>query len=414
MSRSLLCLLLLVAPLRAQDVSGPDLEGSNAMVDQVAQKLKDDPTLASPLAQRIARSSVAQSISPMGDPAEIAQWVRANPDSAAVLAVGFAQDDATHSQSFENSLQAQATGPKKHLEFNPESKRGLMGRLNKASQDSKLMRKDEQMSDEEQREILKTMFEGTGSQSNKIITQEEKGGPPDQNKSATGVPSNYFDRLSRGNLRGYSPQLQALQSALNGRRAPGAPKLIETGRLDYETLSYPGYGMRYDVANLDAQLRAERAWAIAQALGIQVRSREQLSDPSFQADLDRRAAAKGVKLSPGFERRRAAVERAAAALKDFDAAALPAKDPLKISRSLILGLGARQKEAARWITAASLEEELDRLEAEQGFLSPELVEMIRRCPVGEGDKAAYGRRGEDYQAALHKMKANDEAALAKL
>lgn len=415
--------LALLAPSRAQDSGGSDMSGQQATTDttqsetelykSVADQIRSNPNVAPSLAQRIARSSVASSISSSNDVNEIAQWIRQDPEAAAVLAVGFARDDASGGHLFEDSLRNQ--NQRRKLEFNPSSRKGLMGKLNKSSRDSKLMRQDDQMSDEEQREILKTMFEGQGSQSNKIVTQEEKGGPPDQNKTGANVPSNYFDRLSKGNLRGYSPQLQALQSALNARRAPGAPKLIETGRLDYETLSYPGYGMRWDIGTLDARLRLERAWALAKALGLEGRNEQaQLADPAVQAELEKQAAAKGVKLSARYDRRRAAIARAAAALQDFDGAALPAKDPLKISRSLILGLGSRQKEAARWITAASLEEELERLETEQDFLSAELVEMIKRCPVGEGDKASYLRRGEDYKASLAKMKANDEAAVAKL
>lgn len=415
-------LLSLALRAKAQDASGSDLQGREIASDtsrqeadlerQVAQRLQSDPSAVSQVAERIARSSVARAIAPSGSADEIAQWVRENPAAAAQLAVGFARDDATGSHLFEDGLQNE--NQKRRLETNPDSKQGLMGRLNKSARDSKLMGKDRLMTDEERREILKTMFEGKGSESNKIITEEDKGGP-NPNKPAQGVPANYFDRLSKTNLRGYSPELQALQSQLNLRRAPGAPPLIETGRLDYATLSYPGYGMRYDVGGLDARLRAQRAYALAKALGATGSySPAQYADPSVQAELERQAQARGVKVSGRFEARREALARAAAAVQDFDAAALPAKDPLRISRALILGLGSRQKEAARWITVASLEEELDRLDAEDGFLSPELLQMISRCPVAAGDQAAYQRRGQDYEATLQRIKANDQAAIDKL
>lgn len=413
-----LLLSLLAAGARAQDISGSNLQPGQAVDDssqdsaamaQIAQRIKDDPAVASSLAQRIAQSSIARQISPSGEVSDIAQWAQQNPDAAARLAVGFAGDDANGNHLFEDGLVNQT----RQLGFNSDSRKGVMGRLNKAARDSGLMGKDATMSDEERREILKTMFEGQGSESGKIITVNEK--PKADQGQGTGVPSNYFDRLSQANLRGYSPQLQALQSSLNQENVPGAPKLIETGRLDYATLSYPAYGMRYDVGNLDARLRFARAEALVKALGeAGGYSPAQLADPNVQAEIEKKAAQRGVKLPGRYEARRDALARARAALQDFDAAALPAKDPLRISRALILGLGSRQKEAARWITVASLEEELDRLDAEGTLLSPELLEMIARCPVGEDDKAGYRKRGGQYQADVQRIKANDEDAVAKL
>jgi len=205
----------------------------------------------------------------------------------------------------------------------------------------------------------------------------------------------------------------ALQSALNLRSVPGAPKLLETGKLDYETLSYPAYGMRYDLRGLEARLRLQENYELARLAGLEGKYRpEQLLDPQVEALLKRKTA--GAKTSPRFAARRRAQERAAAALREFEAAALRARDPQGITRGLLATLGAKQKEAARWITVASLEEELQRIESESGFLSPELKELIAGCPVAEASRGAYLRRGEGFEKALLKMKANSEDCIRKL
>jgi len=422
--RLLLALSLIAAPASAQFEGGPGTAqtGPNEQDQAIAilkEKIAEDPNLAAGVAMKINRSRLSARISQMADAdarqAEVLDWVNNNTETAAMLAIGLMSDEKTGTHDFENSA-LQSSGPK--LEFNTNSKKGLFGRLRKQGLDSKLMKKNGAgLADEEQKEILNTMFLGEGGQSGKIITQQMDG--PKGSKGGVvgqgGFDNSYFNRLSGGNLHGYSPQLQALQSSLNMRRVPGAPRLIETGKLDYETLSYPAFGIKYDIGNLEKRLRLERNYAWAKALGREREyTEEQLLDPGVEARLKSDAAAKGVKLSARFERRQDALEKAAAAVKDFDAAAFPAKDPLKISKAMLVSLGGKQKEAARWITIASLEEELERLEMQEGFMSAELLSAIDHAPVDAGAKNGYKRRGDDYKKKLATIKANDVAAISAL
>ncbi|MCX5797831.1 MAG: hypothetical protein NTY77_20265 [Elusimicrobia bacterium] len=382
------------------------------------ETLRRDPAVAASLAARILRSSIADRISTSADPAqrlgEIRKWVDANPDAAAHLAVGLAQDDQEGAHRFEQTV---LRNTDRSFQIDAARVRdSTYGQLKKSSLDSKLMRADGAMSEEEKREILKTMFEGQGGMSNQIITEakdDKRPGGAAGAPGAAGLAAGYYDRLSRLNLRGYSPQLMAIQSALNQRRAPGAPKLLETGKLDYETLSYPAYGMRYDLRNLETRLRLQENLELARLAGLEGRYRpEQLLDPQVEALLKQKTSA--LKTSPRFAARRIALERAAAALRDFEAAALRARDPNGITRGLLADLGSKQKEAARWITVASLEEELQRIESEAGFLSPELKALIAGCPVAEASRGAYQRRGEGFEQALLKMKANAEDSIRRL
>ncbi len=421
----LLCLVLIAGPAldRAQgdpppDAAPPD-EGqqqsdpAEAAARAMRDRLASDPAVQGSLAERIARSKLAQSITaktdPIGKIADIQAWIRANPDAATKAAIGLAQDDAEGDHRFEDMA---TRGGDAHLVENAGAQGNLFNRLKKAGLDSKLMKQEanKNMADEEKNELVKKMFDGQGGATNRVLTQQAGGG------AAAGVlNSGYYDRLSAGNLHGYSPQLQALQSALNARGAPGAPKLIETGKLDYETLSYPRYGMRYDIENLRKRLAYERAWALATLLGREKDfTQEQLMDPAVQALLEKQAGDKAAKLSPRFLKRLAALDKAAAALADFENAALPAQDPLRISAVLLRSLGGKQREAARWITVAGLEEELQRLDAEEGFLSPELDAQIERCPVAPDVKASYRRRGQEYQKTLKALKDGDESASARL
>ncbi|MDD5627670.1 MAG: hypothetical protein PHU21_01305 [Elusimicrobia bacterium] len=400
------------------DVAGSAAEGKtpSELSRAMQETLRRDPSVAASLAARILRSDIGERISTAADPgqrlAEIRKWVVDNPEAAAHLAVGLSQDDQEGQRRFEAAVLRNAD-----RSFKIDSARvrdSTYGHLRKSSFDSKLMSQDGAMTDEEKREIIKTMFEGEGGMSNQIVTEAEKdksagaAGP-----GAAGLAAGYYDRLSRLNLKGYSPQLMAIQSALNQRRAPGAPKLLETGKLDYETLSYPAYGMRYDLGNLEKRLRLQQNLELARLAGLGGKYRpEQLLDPAVEALLKQKAAS--AQLPPRFAARRLALERAAAALRAFEAAALRAKDPNGISRGLLAELGAKQKEAARWITVASLEEELQRLSAEAGFLSPELKDLVAGCPFDEGSRSAYLRRGESFEKALLRMKANAEDSLRRL
>lgn len=383
---------------------------------QVVERLQRDPEMRDRLAARIAQSSLALKITDEEDPgrraAAIRAWIDADPQSAAQIGLGLARDDASGTTSFQDTVNRSVSVK---LVDNPGAARGIFGRLKKASRDSTSMRKDQEMSGEEQQEIIKTLFEGQGGMTGRIVNQLEDGKAPSETGVSAGglAGAGYFDRLSQGNLRGYSPQLMSIQSALNARRPPGAPKLIESGKLDYATLSYPGHGMRYDLGNLERRLRQQKNFALAKALG---RERDytpdQLLDPRVGAELEAKAGARN--LPAGFARRLEALARAAAALKDFDQAALAAQDPNRIDKRLLASLGGKQKEAARWLTAASLEEEVQRLEGDLEFMSPLLLEAIAACPVTQGAKDSYKRRGETYKATLASLLADLKEALSLL
>lgn len=411
--------LLLLAALAfgAGDVEGVAQEEDKRyaeMVEQVTERLRGDADFREQLARRIAQSAIAPRITEEEDPKErlrvIRAWVEQNPGPSADIGIGLAKDDASGSTNFQDTVNRTTIS---RLHANPNASKGIFGRLKKASRDSMKMGKDEEMAGEERNEILRTLFEGKGSGGQKIVTELESGASRAGDKigvSATGLGAqSYFDRLGAGNLRGYSPQLMAMQSALNARRPPGAPKLIESGKLDYATLSYPGHGMRFDLGNLEKRLRQQRAYALAKALGLERRyTAEQLLDPRVEAELKAKAA--GAKLPARFAARDEALSKAAAALAAFDAAALAAQDPTKITKALLVELGGKQKEAARWLTVASLEEELQRIEAEEAFWTPELEAAIKACPVAEGSKQSYLKRGQGYRRTLADLKANTEGA----
>jgi hypothetical protein len=414
-----LLLLLLGLAAAQDDIAGTAAEtGRSELARAFMESLQHDPSVADSLAARISESRIAGRISGASDPqqrlADIRKWVGENPDAAAHLAVGLAADDQEGSRRFEETV---LRNTERSFQIDAARVReSTYGRLKKSSLDSKLMRADEAMAEEEKQEIIKTMFEGQGGMSGRIITEAPgarggdgaAGGP-----GAAGLAAGYYDRLSGLNLKGYSPQLMAIQSSLNARRVPGTPKLLETGKFDYQTLSYPAHGMRYDLRNLEARLRYQKNAELARLAGLAGKYQPQeLLDPSVEAELLKSAAS--AKLDPGFSRRIAALERAAAALRDFEAAALQAKEPGGITRGLLVSLGSKQKEAARWITLASLEEELQRLENESGFLSAELKEIIAACPVPEGTRAAYLRRGEGFENALLKMRSNARDAARRL
>ncbi len=420
----LLVLLFFLGMASAQFEGGPEEAKGTPLEDlseaeivrQMMTRLASEPGMAESLAARINRSSLAGAITSTPDEAarlrEIRAWIAENLEEAAGLAVGLGRDDAESSRRFEEFVSRRV---RTHLEYNPESKRGIFGRLWKTSDDSRLMRKEEGMTEEEQREIMRTLFEGRGTMTNRIITQQEQAGAkqvPEAGPSQA-LSTRYYDRLSQANLRGYSPQVQAMQSALNARRVPGGPRLIETGRLDYETLSYPSHAMRFDIANLERRLRYERNYALARLLGREREfGPEQLLNSEVEAQLKAQAGGKGR--HKGFEKRQAAIEKATLAARKFEEAALPGKDPSRITRELLLSLGSRQREASRWITVAALAEELNGIEAQEGFLSPELLAVIARAPVEEAAKAAYRRRGEELDKNLLQLKSNDEAAVRAL
>ena len=339
---------------------------------------------------------------------EIRKWVQSDLTSASEMALGLAKDEANGNHNFEY-------GVVKHLHQTfgrKNTNRGAFGILKGAAKTSKKSTDAEQEAgEEEKREALRGLFEGKGSQGDRVITGHAPDGKPAAEAPAAALASSFYDRLSAGNIRGYSPQLMSLQSALNTRRPPGAPALIETGKLDYATLSYPKFGLKYDLGNLDERLRRARLAELATLGGVQLTERD-MKDPNLEARLLAKTPAD--KLPRSFGARAAANARAAEALAAFEAAAEKSRDPNQISKALLVELSGRQREAARWLTAASLEEELSRIESEEGFLTADLLAAIDAVPAASPLRESYKRRGTDYKSRLQKLKDNVSRALEAL
>ncbi len=379
------------------------------------RQLEGDPGLQEALVDRILQSKIAGSISSETDEgkrrSDVRDWVKGDLTSASEVALGLAKDEADGTHLFENTLV-------KHLKQTfkrNNTSRGAFGVLKGAAKTSKSMGKaDQEMAEEERRELLKNMFEGKGSQGEKTITgkaDEGKAGAPGSTPAGASLANTFYDRLSAGNIRGYSPQLMALQSSLNTRRPPGAPALIETGKLDHQTLSYPAYGLKYDLGNVDERLRRARIAELATLGGVQLTERD-MQDPGLEARLLAKVPAD--KLKKSFAARAAANARAKAALDAFIAAADKSKDPNQITKGLLVELSGRQREASRWLVAASLEEELARIESEEGFLTADLLAAIDAAPAPALVRESYKHRGESYKERLAKLKANAQASLDAL
>lgn len=410
----LACLLAACAARAQQEVEGVAVRDHDSQaVAEMKSSLQSDPSAADALARRVLKSSLAEMITRSQDPEErfraVRAWIDRDPGGAALVGVGLFKDDAAGSHFNEEKL---AYRENRVMVENEGTKKGVFGRLKKASGDSLAIDKEEKMLDEERRETLKSLFEGMGGMSKDILTGQASGPGAGQDGAAAPAGEGFYDRLGQGNLTGYSPQVMAIQSALNGRRAPGAPKLIETGKLDYPTLRHPIYGMRYDLENLEKRLRYQSSLALARLLGLERRyTAEELLSPELLRELERKAA--GKNLSPRLQRRRRVLDRVAAALADFEQAAEPSRDPGKITKRLLAALGDKQKEAARWITIASLEEELGQIEQEENFFSAELLAAIDHAPMPPA-REAYKRRGQIFKARLGELKVNDLAAIKDL
>jgi len=421
MRAALLAILLLSVPARSDDgevSSAPT--GQNVEADQteaiqnMRKQLEEDPGLREALVERIMKSKIANAISSESDEnkkmADVREWVTHDITSAAEIALGLARDEAGGTHNFENNLVRQL----KQTFRRNDTSRGAMGVLKGAAKTSKLMGKpDQEAGEEERREIMRNLFDGRGAQGEKVITGQAPDGKaagPETPPSAA-LANTFYDRLSAGNIRGYSPQLMALQSALNTRRPPGAPALIETGKLDHATLSYPAFGLKYDLGNLEERLRRARLAELATLGGVQLTERD-MKDPGLEARLLAKVPAD--KLKKRFASRAAANARARAALAAFEDAAAKSKDPNQITKGLLIELSGRQREAARWLTVAALEEELARIESEEGFLTADLLAAIDAVPAAAPIREKYKRRGEDYTARLARLKANAQRALDAL
>lgn len=420
MRTALVAVLLLAAAARAQD-GEPSAPAGQAVeedrseaVEDMRRQLEGDPGLQEALVDRILQSKIAGAITSESDEAkrraDVRAWVSSDLRSASEIALGLAKDEAEGTHLFENTLV-------KHLKQTfrrNNSDRGAFGVLKSAARTSKLIGKpDQEAGEEEKRELLRNLFEGKGSQGERVITgqaPEGKAGGADTPASAA-LANSFYDRLSAGNIRGYSPQLMAMQSALNTRRPPGAPRLIETGKLDHATLSYPAFGLKFDLGNLEERLRRARIAELAALSGTRLSERD-LKDPGLEARLLAKVPAD--RLGKRFAARAAANERARAALAAFEAAAEKSKDPNQITRGLLVELSGRQREAARWLTVAALEEELSAIESEEGFLTAELLAAIEAAPAPAAVRESYKRRGLSYAERLSRLKSNVQGALDAL
>ncbi len=420
MKTSFLIILLLTCALRADDGepdSKPPVYAVEAdqteAIKNMSRQLADDPGLQEALVDRIMPSQIADAISDELDTnkkrSAVRDWVRGDLVAAAEMALGLKKDDVEGAPLFENSVVKYI-----HQTFRRNNTdRGAYGVLKSAAKTSQLVgRNDQQAGEEERRESLRNLFEGKGAQDAKVITGQASSGKAASDAPASAVLSiSFYDRLSTDNIHGYSPQLMSFQNALNTRRPPGAPILIETGKLDYATLAYPAHGLKYDLRNLEDRLRRARIAELAAMGGVQLTERD-MDDPNLEARL--RARVPAGKLSKRFAARAAANARAQAALFAFNAAAEKSRDSSRITKTLLLELSSRQREAARWLTVASLEEELSRITDEEDFLTAELIVAIDAVPLAAPIRELYKRRGESYKERASKLKAQIQITIDAL
>jgi hypothetical protein len=116
-------------------------------------------------------------------------------------------------------------------------------------------------------------------------------------------------------------------------------------------------------------------------------------------------------LPSGFEKRGTYLKAAALAARDFDATVRLSSDSRQISPGLLGSLSSKRREAARWITAAFLDEELESIGSRLGFFSWQLLKIIASAPLEDPIKSAYRRRGEELHQKLLQLKSNDKSAL---
>lgn len=414
---------LCAAPAAALDATDiPGVAGTRVETDEdrlardMSERLRSDPGTADALALRILESSLGPQLSESGDPAralsDIRDWIRKNPDSAGHLASGFAQDDARGDHAFERSLFSRI---ERYFELNPGRNRGILGKLDRIASESKSLAAVKDLDDEERREMLKKFFEGKAEGAGSLGARNggPSGGRPPADAAAAYAGEGLYDRLNSANPTGYSPQVLAIQSEMNIRRAPGAPKLAETGRLDYATLRHPYYGMRSDINSLDKSLRRDGAAEAAGLLGER-RSARELDDPAVQRTLEAGLKAGGKSPGPELARRAEALSNAERALAAFDAEAAKAKSPRGISRERLEALSAKRREVARFISLAAQQERLRRLKSWRGFLTSELRESVAKAPAPEELRERYLGRGRSLEREIETAVSAAERSLVLL
>jgi hypothetical protein len=147
---ALLSALLLASwPAAAQfgtqpgEVEGAAVDPGDAeQVADMKRQLLEDPSVAAAVVERIMRSRLRDRFSAATDRdaqrREIAEFIRNDPDSAAQVAIGLSRDDAQGNDHYESTL---LKNTRSKLNFNPNSRKGVLGRLKKASDESRLMGK---------------------------------------------------------------------------------------------------------------------------------------------------------------------------------------------------------------------------------------------------------------------------------
>lgn len=405
----LLLALLLAAPtaaLTTEDIEPVDGKAVETADDRLARQmrtvLQTDSGAAHRLTRRIMGSSLGAVLAGTDDQKtayrKIRDWIQNRPGDAARLAVGFAGDDARGNKTFERSLYHRV---KRYFELNPERNKGILGRLDGLAVEGKKIAGLKDLGDADGREMLRKFFEGRGGGRGKVhrTPGSGQGARPDRAGPSTYSGDPLYDRLGAGNLTGYSPDVLAFQSTMNQRRPPGAPKLIETGRLNYATLRFPYYGLRYDTDNLEKNLRAQRAWALARLLGLAKGfSTNDYRDPKIQRRLE--AKARGKKIDPAYALREKAVAEARRILREFDREAGKTKTRGGITAPRVRRLSAFRHRAAISIALAAQLERLQRLKSLRGFMAGDLPAAIRRAPVEEDLKRAYLARGKSLETRL--------------
>lgn len=374
--------------------------------------IETNPRLAFTLAQRIARSKLGGRISlsknSLQKTKEVEAWLLKNPEVGAVIGLGLAQDSANGNHDFENILNQKLS----HWVANPGAVHNAYYQLKNSSRKLRAMKRDQTMTNEERVSILNALFEGQASASNQIIRRRQVAGHASE-APATSLSANFYNRLSLTNLAGYSPDVAALQNQMNRQAVPGAPTLPETGYLNSQTLAYPAYALRYDLSNLKNRLNLTEAYALAKKLGRNI-SPQEAQDPVFLSRLRSEAGQKGVAIPKDYLIQSQTIAKAAAAIKDFEEEALKSADKKNITPHFLMTLGSKQREASRWISAAFLEEDMNRADDEERLLTPELKATISACPVSAQERGEYLSRGQGYFETLTKLKQDDFKALDDL
>lgn len=406
------------APTCSQPRTGPgaavETEETAAARSQ-ATRLKEHPEARLRLARRLLELDLFGRPASAADRAdrldEAAEWIRNNPEDARRLAAGFAGDDRDGTRAFETSLTRRV---RRHFELNPKSNQGLLGALTAAGSRSKdILDLADRLAEEERREAMRNVFEGrSGGEPRTLTAREDSRRAPDAGTFDDSIiRPGIYDRLSAANPAGYSPQVLALQSSLNAQRVPGSPALAETGRLDHATLLHPAHALSYDLRRLQSQWRLQKAWASPEGSG---------GNGTFHPERPARPGrlpgnpGAGREPSQRFQTRRRALERAARAIEELRASAEPARDPSKITQGMLQTLGLKQREAARWISVASLEADRQNLELLRDFWSPELIRRIEAAPAPEAARRAYMHQGRLLRERLSRILGADARALAEL